>query len=209
VETFSAIVACVLFWLPRIAVVLLLLTAATWATDKWVGWLVPKSGDPAPEFETGNAEQNALFARLLQAEFMQIKNDLKSGAATVKRLLEAWKNEFEEANQKKQAARVNRPDQITVKALTEQAKVVAEIKPSVDLARVANVVERLNFFSNIDPAKLPDIKIASVELGPVLRWLVDMVRPASENKVSLFDENSTALIEGRGADQRIAKCRAL
>jgi hypothetical protein len=198
VGIFSAVVTYALFWLPRIAVVLLLLTAATWAADKWVGWLIPMSGDPAPQFETGNSEQNALFARLLQAEFLQIKNDLTSGAATVKRLLEAWKTEFEETNRKRQAGRVNRQNQAAAQGLTEkQAKVIpSEIKASVDLASVAAVVEGLKLFSNIDTAKLPDIKIASVELGPVLRWLVDMLRPASENKVAVFDENSTALIEG-------------
>lgn len=194
-ETFGAVVAGALFWLPRIAVISLVLTAVIWAADKGMNWLVPERGDSAPEFEAGSADQNALYARLLQAEFTQIKDDLASGAATVNRLLQGWTTEFEETNRKKQSLDIKsaaRP------AIPGEANVISsEIRAPVDLARVSEVVENLKLLSSaITAAKVPDIKIASVELGPVLRWLVDMLRPASENKVVIFDESSAALVEG-------------
>lgn len=99
-ETLSGFVAGALFWLPRIAVISLVLTAVIWVGAKGANWFAPQRGDPAPEFQVvgGSAEQNELLARLLQAEFMQIKADLASGAATVNRLLQAWTAEFEDTN---------------------------------------------------------------------------------------------------------------
>ena len=71
------------------------------------------------------------------------------------------------------------------------------IRAPVDLARVSAVVENLKLLStSINTANVPDIKIASVELGPVLRWLLDLFRAPRENKVVIFDEKSSALIEG-------------
>jgi hypothetical protein len=199
VETLGTVVAGALFWLPRIAVVFLVLTAAIWAAHKGVNWFVPQGGDQAPEFETGSTEQNALYARLLQAEFLQVKEDLASGAATVNRLLEGWTTEFEETNRKKR--HVHRLAQVAVQAPTpSQVNVIqSEIRAPVDLKKVSEVVENLKLLSSdIGTAKekLPDITIASVELGPLLRWLVVMFGPSSENKVVIFDESSAALIEG-------------
>jgi hypothetical protein len=199
VDTLSAAIAGALFWLPRIAVVSLLLSALIWVADKGVGWLVPQRGDLAPEFEAGSAEQNALLARLLQAEFMQIKADLVSGSGTMTRLLKSWTTEFEEINRKKQSGSIGRKGQPVAQEQVEgQSKVVpSEIRASVDLARVSAVVDNLTLLSStINTTKVPDINIASVELGPVLRWLFDMFRPPSDNKVVIFDESSAALIEG-------------
>jgi hypothetical protein len=94
----------------------------------------PQRGDPAPEFETGNAEQNKLYARLLQAEFMQIKEDLASGAVTVNRVLEAWTTEFEETYEKKRSQSLGLGRQVQaagVQAPTEsQANVIPPPKSS-------------------------------------------------------------------------------
>jgi hypothetical protein len=197
-ETFGAVVAGALFWLPRIAVVFLVLTAVIWAAAKGVGWFVPHGSDSAPVFEAESAEQNLLLARLFQAEFVQIKGDLASSAGTVNRLLQAWTREFQETTRKKQSSYVGRQVQSAVQAPTaSQAKVIpSEIRESVDLDRVSAVVENVKLLSSaINTAKVPDINIASVELGPLLRWLMDVFRPP-ENKVAIFDENSAALIEG-------------
>ena len=199
-ETFGAIVAGALFLLPRIAVISLILAAGIWLTAKGVSWFVPQRGDPAPEFDVvgGSAAQNVLLARLLQAEFMHIKQDLASSAGTVDRQLQAWTTEFEETNWKKQSRSVGRQEQLAAQERTQEAKVVpSEIRPPVDLERVSAVVDNLKLLSSeINPANVPDIKIASVELGPVLRWFIDMFRPPSDNKIVIFDESSTALIEG-------------
>jgi hypothetical protein len=89
VETLGTVVAGALFWLPRIAVISLVLTAVIWAADKSISWFAPERGDSVPAFEAGSADQNALYARLLQAEFAQIRDDLSSGAAAVSSLLQA------------------------------------------------------------------------------------------------------------------------
>jgi hypothetical protein len=67
----------------------------------------------------------------------------------------------------------------------------------MDLVRLRAIVENLKLLSReINTANVPDIKIASVELGPVLRWIMDMLRSPSDNKIVIFDESSAALIEG-------------
>ncbi len=197
-ETFYVFVAGALFWLPRIAIISLVLTAAIWITSKSASWFFPQRGDPAPEFVVvgGSAEQNALLARLLQAEFMQIKGDIASGAATVQRLFQAWTTEFEQTKEKRQVQPAAQgPTQS--KASETNLVLPSEIKTPVDLGRVSAAVNDLKLWANtINTANVPDIKIASVELGPVLRWLAGMFSPPSENKVTIFDENSAALIEG-------------
>ncbi len=197
-ESLGAVVAGALFWLPRIAFISLILTAVIWAAEKGASWLVPQRADSAPEFEAGSTEQNALYARLFQAEFLQIKEDLVSGAGTVNCLLQAWTTEFEETNRKKQSQNAGQEVKLAVRTPAEgQARVIpSEIRAPVDLTRVSAVVDNLKLLSNAIPANVPDIKIASVELGPVLRWLVATFGPSSENKVVIFDEGSAALIEG-------------
>jgi Subtilase family len=69
----------------------------------------------------------------------------------------------------------------------------------VDLKRVKDVVDNLKLLSSdIGTAKekVPDIRIATVDLGPLLRWLVVVFGLSSENKVAIFEEGSAALIEG-------------
>lgn len=207
-DTVSAVVAGALFWLPRIAVISLVASALVWVADKSVGWFVPRSGDSAPEFETGNAARNSLLARLLQSEFMRIRSDLVASSAAMTQQLRSWTREFDEINRKKQSGITASRDmataleqvagQGTVAQTETRASVVpSEIRASVDVDRVSAVVNNLELLSNaINTTEVPDIKIASVELGPLLRWLFDMIRPPSDNKVVVFDENSAALIEG-------------
>jgi hypothetical protein len=202
VEILGAVVAGALFWLPRIAVISLALTAVIWVTTKSASWFVPQRGDQAPEFEVvgGNAEQNVLLARLLQAEFMSIKGDLSNGAETVDRLLQAWTTEFEATNRRRQLGFVSSPVQSGAPVPTQSEATIPSLGISaagVDLTRVKAVTEKLKILSNdINAANVPDIKIASVELGPILRWLIDMLRPPSDNKILIFDESSAALIKG-------------
>ena len=190
-EVFSAVVAWLLFWLPRAAVVLVVLTGATWVTAKGVGWFAPQQGDPAPEFQVvgGSADQGVLLARLLQAKFMQIKVDLVSGTGTVDRLLQAWTTEFEERNRKKQSQTVRLGQSVGQSSTQIETKVIAsETRAPVDLAKVSAVIDKLAILSSdINRANVPDIKIASVELGPVLHWVIDLLRPPSDNKVVIFE----------------------
>ena len=57
-----------LFWLPRIAVAILVLTGAIWIIGKGVMWFAPQAGDQAPQFEVvgGSSEQNTFLVRLLR-----------------------------------------------------------------------------------------------------------------------------------------------
>jgi hypothetical protein len=199
-EIFCAFFAGVLFWLPRIAVISLVLATVIWVTAKSASWFIPQSGDPAPEFQVvgGNAEQNSLLARLLQAEFMRIKGELASGAVMVDRLYQAWTREFEE-NQKKQSRSAARQAQSASQVLMQNdARVIpSKIIAPVNLSQVSAAAENLKLLAgDLNKANVPDIKIASVELGPILRWLIDMFRPAADNKVVIFDDSSAALIEG-------------
>jgi len=120
----------------------------------------------------------------------------------VDRLHDAWTADFDEKSQKKenQLGGVDRQVERVAQASTHSdAKVIppSQIKIPVDSAGVSKALENLQLLSRaINPRDVPDIKIASVELGPVLRWLVDIFRPSSENKVVIFDESSAALIEG-------------
>jgi Subtilase family len=199
VEYVGAVLSAMLFWLPRIGVLCFVLAAAIWGAEKGWNWVRPQRGDTAPEFEAGSVEQNALLARLLQAEFMQIKVDLGAGAEAVRRLLQAWTTEFEEVNRKRQLqSHAGEAAAAPASLSAGDAKVIqSEVRTPVDLTRVAAIVDRLEPLSQaISPANVPDIKIANVELGPVLRWVIDLVRAPSENKVIVFDEKSSALIEG-------------
>ena len=116
---------------------------------------------------------------------MQIKGDIASGAATVQRLFQAWTTEFEQTKEKRQVQPAAQgPTQS--KASETNLVLPSEIKTPVDLGRVSAAVNDLKLWANtINTANVPDIKIASVELGPVLRWLAGMFSPPSENKVTI------------------------
>ena len=62
-ETLSGFVAGALFWLPRIAVISLVLTAVIWVGAKGANWFAPQRGDPAPEFQVvgGSAQSRMNF----------------------------------------------------------------------------------------------------------------------------------------------------
>ena len=196
-ETFGSIINWALFWLPRLAVISLVLTALVWLLSQTVNWFAPQSGDPVPEFEVvGTGADKALLARLLNAEFVRIKADLASGADAVTRQLAQWDQEFQRSASRREQSWTQTREALST--VTDSAQVPVSVAPAgVDLERVREATKRLQFLSDaIKPANVPDIKIASVELGPVLRWLVELFRKPSTNKVVIFDSSAAALIEG-------------
>ncbi|PWC32036.1 S8 family serine peptidase [Azospirillum sp. TSO22-1] len=209
-ETFAAVIAWALAWLPRVAVISLVLTAVLWLASQTVKWFIPDSGDPVPEFEMvgqTTADMKTFLPRLLNAEFMRIKADLASGADAVNRQLKAWEREFQETRRRRDsvvedAKRRGERDRTSAQeapaTVNPDMKQVAasDVRGGVDLARVGEALKQLELLSTaITTTDVPDIKIANVELGPVLRWLIDLFRAPSTNKVVVFDSDF-ALIEG-------------
>jgi hypothetical protein len=190
-----------LFLLPRAALIFLVLTVLVWLSSQTLKWFISDSGDPVPEFEVvgqASADTKTLLPRLLNAEFTRIKADLTSGAAAVELQLKAWEQEFEVARQRRELAQQNaKAASVLANAAPGNEQVAAsEVRGGVDLSRVEEATKNLQLLSTtLTPTNVPDIKIASVELGPVLRWLVELFRRPNANKVVVFDSNF-ALIEG-------------
>lgn len=190
----------------RVTVILLFVTAVMRGVGKGIEWLEPPGAEAAPEFVGDNAEQNALYSRLLQAEFTRIKADLSSGAEMVLRLTESWSKEVETSEKRHSLSVARQSQRITLQTdrggpeawASEQAIIVpVQVTAGVNLARLGSVVDDLQLLSTaINPAKIPEITIANVQWGPVLRWIADLLRSPAESKVAIFDEGSAALIEG-------------
>jgi hypothetical protein len=134
---------------------------------------------------------------VLQAKFVQTKTDLASGSETVTRLLKAWTEEFEARDAQRKSLNTIAKPAARVTAGAEPQAIPSDVKSGVDLGKVSDAINKLKLLSeDIKKADIPDIKIATVEVGPILRWLVTLVTTPAENKVVIFDNSATALIEG-------------